>query len=249
MLLKFRQSLSNKTFRGQLAIVIAAIIWALAAPVQKLALRDFTPFALLFWRFVLASVLFSLYYFSRKKLSYNIKSLIKLFSIASLIPLGVLFYVYGINSTTISSAQAITLGVPITTTIGSIFLLKEKISKIQLVGFVIGLIGLTLIILQPIFKGNTDYRFGNTTGNKMVIISALLTAGYFIGSRYLSKEFDSLTLTFSTLLSGAVLFSILGFIEVIRGNSIIPQSFTITNFFEILYLVIFGSILNFFLYQ
>ena len=114
---------------GYLAIIFAAVFWGFSAPVQKMALSDFTPSALSFWRFLFASILFSIYFLKTEKFPSSRKDLIKVLGVSSLFSLAVVFYVNGLKYTTVSSAQALSLSLPIFNTLGSVFLLKEKVMK------------------------------------------------------------------------------------------------------------------------
>lgn len=135
---------------GYLAIILAAIFWGLATPVQKAALSTFTPSTLSFWRFLLASIIFTVFYLWKKEeFPKNLKNIVKLFAVSSLFSLGVAFYVNGLKLTTVSLAQVLSLSLPIFTSIGVLVFLKEKVTKLQLTGFFLGLVGLSLIVLVP----------------------------------------------------------------------------------------------------
>ena len=234
---------------GYLAIVLAAIFWGLAAPVQKAALSTFTPSTLSFWRFLLASVIFAVFYFwKREKFPKDSKAIIKLFAVSSLFSLGVAFYVNGLKLTTVSLAQVLSLSLPIFTSIGALVLLKEKVTKLQLFGFFLGLVGLSLIIFIPIFNSQ-NVSFGSAMGNTLILLANLAMAGYFVGSRYVSNKFTSKTLTFGTLLSSLIIFFTLSVFESKSGIAWIPMSLNIGHVLEIIYLGLFGSVITFFLFQ
>jgi len=208
---------------GYLAIILAAIFWGLAAPVQKAALSAFTPSTLSFWRFLLASLIFIVFYvWKKEKFPRDLKSIFKLFFISSLFSLGVAFYVNGLRLTTVSFAQVLSLSLPIFTSVGALIFLKEKVTKLQL---------------------------GSTLGNTLILLANLTMAGYFVGSRYVSSKFTSSTLTLGTLLSSLLIFFTLALIESKTGVVWIPSTLNIRHILEIVYLGLFGSVITFFLFQ
>ena len=239
----------NKFMNGYLAIILAAIFWGLAAPVQKAALSAFTPSTLSFWRFLLASLIFIVFYvWKKEKFPRDLKSIFKLFFISSLFSLGVAFYVNGLRLTTVSFAQVLSLSLPIFTSVGALIFLKEKVTKLQFFGFFLGLVGLSIIIFVPIINSQ-NVSLGSTLGNTLILLANLTMAGYFVGSRYVSSKFTSSTLTLGTLLSSLLIFFTLALIESKTGVVWIPSTLNIGHILEIVYLGLFGSVITFFLFQ
>src|SRR5215470_10637626 len=127
--------------RGTLALVLAACIWGVALVMTKALLQEAGPFTISLFRFLLAWVLL-VPFASRQgyRLSLTLRPAFVLFGVTlyfGLLNVGLLF-------TGAGSAALLQAGIPAITTFLSVFGLKERVSRLQLLGIGLSVLGLLL---------------------------------------------------------------------------------------------------------
>ena len=233
---------------GIFAIFVAAFFSALNLPALKLGLELFSPVFLMFIRFSLAVLLFLPFYFRKKTRPQNLRQALRVMAACSFFSLALLLIIYGLQKTTVSSTNAILAFVPVMTAAGAIHLLKEKISKIQIVGIFLGFIGVFAAIVSPSLA--TDLvNTGTALGNTLVFLSTISTTVYVLLTKKLSKTYGSSVITFYSLLTSALAFGVLTFLDIIFAGEGLKFSFSTEAVAVVLYLAIFGSVVNFLAFQ
>jgi len=102
-------------------------------------------------------------------------------------------YIKGLDLTSPSNAQIIIQIAPLTLAIVGLTLFKEKLSKTQVVGFIIAISGFILFYrdqLSNLFSGIDTYN----TGTIMVVFSAFSWVFYAASQKYLVKKYDAQSL-------------------------------------------------------
>jgi drug/metabolite transporter (DMT)-like permease len=167
--------------KALIALLIAALLWATAGAVAKILVVQLHPFVVTTYRFLIASLVVLPFFLKEKKPKHYWKILIPL----SLLNSGnvILFYT-ALTTTTANSAMVITGAGPLLTACFSWLLIKEKTSVIQIIGIVIGLMGVLLVALLPVLSAGHGLG-GNVVGNSLLIFSSLCWVLYTIGSRHL----------------------------------------------------------------
>lgn len=239
-------------FRAYLYLTIASLIWGYAGVVIKVTLNELSPALFLTYRFLVSSlivipVLLIKGVHMPKHVNYFKLFLAALFGTS--INIGFLFY--GAKLTSVNDVAIISATAPIIVVIAGAIFLKEHITKQEKVGVLVTLIGISVLILQPIL---TTYRdgYGSFVGNILLLLSNLGWMGYVIFSKeILRQKVDAFLIT-------AVGF-IVGFISlfpfaIAETGSIARVINNITHIslsahLGVFYMAIFSGVIAYFLYQ
>lgn len=232
---------------GLIALLLYVIIGAFIPTVVKLTLVEIPPITLTFLRFLIAViVLFPIYWKHRPK-NLTRSHIIQLLWVGSL---GGVFntalYAYGIQLTSILVAQVLYAIVPIIVAVIGFFLIKEKISKHQLVGTIIGFSGVLFIIYQSMLSQDI-LTLGTPLGNIIILIAMIAWSLYTILSRGLSKIHSPITISFASFVSAIFILAPVMPFEMLAKDfsfAMISQRASI----ELLFLGISSAIITF-LYQ
>lgn len=206
----FKQSHNQAIF----ALIISNTIWGAASPIFKLALQNIPPFTLAFIRFFGASLIllpFSLekIKIGKKRYMYQLqtpkrKDVLKLIALSiSGITINITFFFYGLRLAPSINAPVIASASPLVLYLFSIFVLKERTHKKVFLGTIISLLGVLVIIGQPVITGEFD---GVLMGNLFLVLSMLGAVGHAILSKEIITRYKSAALTFWSFLIGSITF-------------------------------------------
>lgn len=189
--------------RAILYLIVANTIWGAASPIFKLALENIPPFTLAFLRFGGASVL--LLPFVYKILSVDRKDWFRVFLLSFFgISLNISFFFFGLQLSPSINAPIIASAGPVFLYLLSIIILHEKAHPKVLIGMVFSLIGVLVIVGQPILdKGTID---GNIAGNIFFVIATLGSVVHAIISKEVLPHYHALTITFWSFVIGSMTF-------------------------------------------
>lgn len=203
----------KNTQKAILAIIVANIIWGLAAPIFKWSLEVTPPFTLAILRFGLSALIFLPF---ARKAGLHIKGKdILLLIILSIIgiTLHISFFFIGLSFTQSINAPIIASSGPIFIILFGILFLRDKVKSKTLVGALLGLLGvLTIIVLPSIDKGFDS----SIVGNIFLVIAMLTGVIYVILLKKVVKRYDAITIAFWTFLIGTIGFTPMFFDEVQR---------------------------------
>lgn len=192
----------NKIVYAVLALIIANIIWGAAAPIFKWSLQSAPPFTLAFLRFFIAALI--VLPFAYKNLAVRAKDIIPLIAFTALgITLNISFFFLGLEKSDSINAPIIASSGPIFIIIFAYFFLKEKISKREILGGILGLLGVFLIVVAPILENGFD---GSIEGNIFYIIAMLGSVGGIIILKKIIKNYNPITLVFWSFVLGSISF-------------------------------------------
>lgn len=159
-----------------LALIISAFIWGIAPPIIKYTLRYIPPLPFLFYRFLIASLIVAVPTILRIK---KIKPSKKDWPIYLLLgflctPLNLSLLFLGINKTSAMDASLISITAPIFVAIGGVTFLKERITKKELLGLGIAVVGTFFtIFFQPLLESSPNFS-ANLEGNFLVFLGTLV---------------------------------------------------------------------------
>lgn len=214
-----------KNIKPILALLTVSLIWGISAVVIKYTLNYIPPFSFLYIRFVLASiVLYFLVDWEKHKYLINVKrkEFIKIFLIGALgssVNLGL--YFWGINFTTAIEATIIYSFSPILIVFGGVVLLKEKLTKLGIIGLITTLLGFCIVVFHPLLQSGTESAVGTSfVGNFLVLLSVLAWASYSLISKNLfnhdksGERFSPVFITFISFFAGAITLIPFGMYEI-----------------------------------
>ncbi|WP_228288177.1 DMT family transporter [Thermosipho ferrireducens] len=184
--------INNKKFVAILNLVAVTLIWGLTFPVQKLVLPQISPFVYNAIRFWIAAII-SLFVFGKGNK----------YGILLGVVLGIAYatQTWGLSLTTSSKSGFITAFYIVLIPIFSYFIEKERVTKLQVIGFAIAIIG------EYFLSGGIDnFNFGDF----LTFICAVFYALHVVLITKFSKVVPEKTLLTSQFFTVAVLNSILG---------------------------------------
>jgi drug/metabolite transporter (DMT)-like permease len=227
---------------GILALIAAVVIWGLTFVATKIALVDFQPFTLTVTRLILA---WSVLYFFARREGYRLRQTFT----PALLALGftgvAFFYgveTIGLNLTSAASGSLIQAGIPALTAVAAFFLLRERLSPLQIAGVSLSVLGVIVITITGAFSLAND----SLLGNLLVLLSTLSWVVYTILGKRLSLHFSPLVATTGGM--GAGLLFLLPFSMIEIATAGFPH-FTPIGFAAWFYLALGGSALAYFLWN
>ncbi len=224
----------DKRIPALFAALVASSIFGFNHTIAKELMPDvLSPNALLYCRVLGAAICFWVIslFFKNEKIDFKNFKLIIICAFFGM-GLNMITALNGLyNSTPINSAIISTLA-PIFIFIISVFLLKEKITKIKYLGVFIGLIGtLTLILLNEKSIANAP---NINLGNFYFFINSLSYAIYFVLVKPLTKKYSMITIMKWLFLFSIIInmpFGLLEFTDInwakISRNSLIKISYVV----------------------
>jgi len=179
----------TKRIKAYLSLLLVSAIWGVASPVIKYTLNFLSPYAFLFWRFLLTSAVFLPFFIHFVK-SHPLKlnHLPKLAFLGFLgTPLTLILLFLGYEKTTSIDGIIISATAPIFIVLGGALFLKEKVTKLEKIGLVIALVGSLTTVAQPLLEGKA-LASQNFEGNVLVFGSVLSWTAFTLLSK---KEFPN----------------------------------------------------------
>ena len=237
-----------------MSVVFAMLCWAGAGIAVKEALGVFSPLTLIILRFTLAIVLMLLVgvLFRRHEvlgLQRVDKRDIPLFVLGGLFQPFLYFifetYTYqSFASPTIAEAMLSTQ--PIMAPILAFIILREKVTRNNVVGILISTMGMLLLLLV----GANNFALGNPWGVLLAIVTVSMSVGYTIILRRIPTWYSSLSIVFYVQLVALVLFyAVWGvFDRQSLQDTIAPLSADLSPVIAVGYLAVFASVTAFILF-
>lgn len=225
-----------------LCLIGANIIWGATAPIFKWALQDIQPFTFGFLRFFLSALILLPFTFKHLKIQ---KQDISLLIFIAVIGLGfrIAYMLFGLTLTPSINEPIIASAAPLFLIIGSIFFFHEKTKKKVIGGALISLIGIVLIVLQPIFEQDLN---ASLIGNMFLIVSMALYVIYTIFLKQLSSSYRALTLLFWVFMIASLTFFPFALFENLTSTH--AFTFNIQAIIGILFAVLFATCLAYILH-
>ena len=225
--------LKNNHFRtAVLALIIANIIWGAAPPIFKWALTDIGPFTLAFLRFLIAS--FLIVPFAYKHLTIKRDDIAEVFLLGFLGGmLNISFFFLGLKFAPSINASIIGSAGPIFLILFSFLLLREKPKSKLILGSLIGLCGVLIIMMKPLFSQEPNM---DLVGNGFFFLAMLAGLGHTILGRQLLKKYEAFGITFWTFFVATLCFLPLFIYENMNKISVALSPQSITG-------ILFGAIL------
>ena len=237
-----------------MSVVFAMLCWAGAGIAVKEALVVFSPLTLIVLRFTLAIVLMllvGLLFRGHEVLGLQRvdKRDIPLFVLGGLFQPFLYFifetYTYqSFASPTIAEAMLSTQ--PIMAPILAFIILREKVTRNNVVGILISTVGMLLLLLV----GANNFALGNPWGVLLAVVTVSMSVGYTIILRRIPTRYSSLSIVFYVQLVALVLFyAVWGlFDRQSLQDTIAPLSADLSPVIAVGYLAVFASVTAFILF-
>lgn len=137
--------------------------------------------------------------------------------------------------------------VPLTVAILGYLFLREKVTAYQILGVILGFLGVLFIVLQSASTPNI-LTLGTPLGNIIIFIAVIIFSFYIVLSRGLSRIYSPITISFYSFVSSVVLLGIALPIEV-SSSTFSITSFSKEAIFDILFLGVVSSVIMYYLHQ
>lgn len=232
--------------RALFFIVLAAVVGGAGPVLIKMTLQEIPPLSFTFLRFVLATLpLLPLWFKKRHPISKH--DALLLVGVSLLAAANVVLFSFGVQRTSATTASIMYAAVPLIAGVLSVSLLKEPLGIKKICGLLIGLVGVLIIILLPVWEG-TKALTGTLLGNLIIVCGVVVFALYSVLSKRFQKTFPPLTLTlFFALTTVGALLPLL-FLDVIHHPSW-WQNITVRGIGSLLFVGIIGTGLYYLAYQ
>ena len=242
-----------------LAVVTAMLIWAGAGIAVKEALIVFSPLTLIVLRFTLAVLLMLVVglIFRRNDilgLQLVAKRDIPLFLLGGLFQPFLYFifetYTYqSFASPTIAEAMLSTQ--PVLAPIFAFLLLRERVTRNNILGIILSTIGMLLLLLV----GSDDFSLGSPWGILLAIVTVSMSVSYSVVLRRIPTRYSSLSIVFYVQSFSLFLFYIVWVVmgeasTILHNSALLLHHSTqlLHSGIAVLYLAIFASVAAFVLF-
>ena len=195
--------MKSKGYSVHLAGIAAMILWGMSFVWSTQVYQSLNPTATIFLRLVVATVFFTgiLFLF---RLNERIKrEHLKIFALAAMFEpfLYFIFEGYGLKNSSPIIGSGIIAMIPLVTPIAARIFLKERLTPMNIVGFIISFVGVVVLLL------NKDLEFIASPKGILFLCGAVLVAvGYSIALIRLTKLYKPLTITWMQNIIGMLYF-------------------------------------------
>lgn len=233
----------NKT--TYLALLVTVLVWGLSFIATKIALISFTPVIYMFLRFGLASLLFLLILLHKGFPKLSGEEHNKLFLLALFEPgLYYFFETTGLVYTTASKASIIISTVPVAVIILAAIVLKERITKENLLGIILSITGIFILVLgDPEFSWSLQ---GSFLGDLLVSGAVISAAFYMVITRHLGQTLNSLVITSYQMFYGTLIFAP---IFLFKYSSVDLSQIYLPSIAAIIFLALFPTVIGYWAYN
>ncbi len=145
-----------------------------------------------------------------------------------------MLFFHGINLTSPIDASIITTATPVIVLVFSFLILKERITKLKILGITIGAIGAIFLILY----GKKAIGTSSLLGNVFVLLNAISYGFYLVLVKTLMKKYQSVTVISWVFLFGFILVCPFGISDFLNTNF---EAFTVNTYLTIGYVVLFTT--------
>ena len=195
--------MKNRNYIVHIAGVIAMIIWGLSFIWSTQVYESLNPTATIFLRLVIATIFFTAILFIFKLNEKVQRKHLGLFALAAMFEpfLYFIFEGYGLKNTSPIIGSASIAMIPLVTPVAAAIFLKEKLSLMNIFGFIISFIGVMVMLI------NKDFKFVASTKGVIFLFCAVIVAvGYSIALVRLTKLYKPLTITWMQNIIGMIYF-------------------------------------------
>ncbi len=202
-----KQLLSQKG-KAVFYTILAGALWGTSFPIIKIGLAYTDPFAFLFWRFLVASVVLVIAMLFMRKLEFKKADWKLLVFLGAANAAGYLLQYVGMNYTTAAKAALFINLSAMWVALLSPKLLGERFSRKKIFGVLFGLVGIVFV------STNLDFQSlmgGQIVGDVMLVVSGFAWAVFMVYNKRLLNTSTSATFQSMTWVLVFTMLSILPF--------------------------------------
>ena len=195
--------MKSRNYIVHLAGVTAMIFWGMSFVWSTQVYENLNPTATIFLRLVVATIFFTAILFTFRLNERIHKEHLKLFALAAMFEpfLYFIFEGYGLKNTSPVIGSGIIAMIPLVTPIAARIFLKERLTPMNVVGFIVSFAGVIVMLL------NKDLEFTASPKGILFLFGAVIVAvGYSIALIRLTKLYKPLTITWMQNIVGMIYF-------------------------------------------
>jgi drug/metabolite transporter (DMT)-like permease len=194
----------NSSLITYTALALAILFWGFSFVATKVALKSFSPFILIFFRFITAALFFVFLLMRTGFPTLKQGNFKKLMLLALFQPgLYFTFETLGLQYTSATKTSLIIATIPMVVLLFSILFLKEKIRWINTLGIIISMAGVSLLVFG---SGDATTLAGALLGDMLITGAVFSAAVYMIITRHLGQSMTPVQITGMQVILGAVIF-------------------------------------------
>ena len=212
-----------------LCLVVAMALWGSSFVALKVAFAELPPLWVIFARMALGSLVFLCAWRWRGRMKYRAGDWKYLLGLAVCEPcLYFIFEAYALQNTSASQAGMITALLPLLVAVGAFIFLHERISRANLAGFLLAVVGAVWLSLGGEADANAP---SPVLGNFLEFLAMLCAMGYILTLKFLSERYSAFLLTAMQAFVGAVFF-----LPVAIWSAPLPTTISLTGLAAVVYL-------------
>ena len=199
----FAADMKNKSFIVHLAGIVAMVFWGMSFVWSTQVYQNLNPTATIYLRLVIATIFLTTILFLFRINEKIQRKHLGLFAIAAMFEpfLYFIFEGYGLKNTSPVIGSGIIALIPLVTPIAARVFLKERLTPMNIVGFIISFTGVIIMLL------NKDLEFtASPKGILFLCGSVIVAVGYSIALIRLTKLYKPLTITWMQNIIGMIYF-------------------------------------------
>ena len=224
---------------GYLAVIFTMIVWGLSYISIKIALEVFSPIALIFYRYVFATIFFLIFMKYKKETFRFDKKDLPLFLGSSLF--GIVLYFYfesmGVSYLTVSAASVVLSLVPLVIMVSNFIIHNERLNKMKIITIFASILGIFLIVK------NDSGGLNNTKGYVFMFLAVIFWAVFSEITSRLNKKYSEVKVA-----GIQTYFALLTYLPLIFFQEIDYSAVEIHHWVHIIALGVLSSAISFILY-
>lgn len=196
--------MKSRNYIVHLAGVIAMVFWGMSFVWSTQVYQNLNPTATIFLRLFIATIFFTAILFAFRLNEKVKKEHLGLFALAAMFEpfLYFIFEGYGLKNTSPVIGSGIIALIPLVTPVAARIFLKEHLTPMNVVGFIVSFVGVIVMLL------NKDLEFIASPKGILLLFGAVLVAvGYSIALIKLTKLYKPLTITWVQNIIGMLYFA------------------------------------------
>ena len=196
-------SVKNRNYTVHLAGIVAMIFWGMSFVWSTQVYQNLNPTATIFFRLVVATIFFTAILFLFRLNEKVKKEHLGLFALAAMFEpfLYFIFEGYGLKNTSPVIGSGIIAMIPLVTPVAARIFLKERLTPMNIVGFIVSFVGVIVMLL------NKNLELTASPKGILFLCGAVLVAvGYSIALIRLTKLYKPLTITWVQNIIGMIYF-------------------------------------------
>ena len=195
--------MKSKNYIVHMAGVVAMVFWGMSFVWSTQVYENLNPTATIFLRLVVATIFLTAILFVFRLNEKVKKEHMGLFALAAMFEpfLYFIFEGYGLKNTSPIIGSGIIAMIPLVTPIAARIFLKERLTPMNIVGFIISFVGVIVLLL------NKNLEFTVSPKGILFLFGAVVVAvGYSIALIKLTKLYKPLTITWMQNIIGMIYF-------------------------------------------